>query len=1128
MPHDIIDNRTERLIDHIRRVLPGSQACKFAVGYFFLSGLEAIADQLDRVRDLRLLIGNTSNRETIEQIAEGYRRLEQVRDMAEAVAYPKRTDMDLAVARTAENLGQAAALMDQTDEAEQLVSALIRLIQEGRLQVRVYTKGRLHAKAYIFDYPLGSPYGQGMGIVGSSNLTLSGITTNTELNVKVLGDANHAELTRWFDALWEESAPFDDHLMRELNLAWPLAEVTPYEVYLKTLYELVRERLEDAEADEFLWRDDITAALTEFQEQAVRQAIQMIRRYNGCFVADVVGLGKSYIGAAIVKHFERRDRARPLIVCPAALVEMWDHYNEAYQLNARVLSMGLLREREPHGIEWMLYDERYSHRDFVLIDESHNYRNTDTQRYDVLASYLGTGDRRCVLLTATPRNKTVWNIYNQLRLFHLQDLTDVPVDPPHLRQYFSLVESGKRRLPALLAHLLIRRTRPHILRWYGYDAETDQRVNPDDYAPYRNGERRAYILVGGERQFFPQRQLQTISYSIDATYRGLYQDLTGFPKPVRSPVRSPPVESPSVGSQGQDLTGLGKPVRSQPRTHSLTYARYGLWHYVHPAKRNVAPYAELQRAGANLRGLIRIMLFKRFESSVHAFRETVRRLLRIHETFLAAMRQGIMPAGEEAQRLLYESDQEEEQLLIDALGKVSGRYRLADFTEALEADIVHDTAVLQEMLNLVEPITPGQDAKLQTLLHWLRQPPVCDGKRLIFTQYADTARYLYQNLDPGGNRPEIDAIYSSNRSKGEVVGRFAPRANPEHRPPPGTPEIETLVATDVLSEGLNLQDCDCVINYDLHWNPVRLIQRFGRIDRIGSTHDAIYGYNFLPETELDKNLGLRERLAARIREIHETIGEDAAILDPAEQLNEEAMYAIYTGGDIGRYEDDDTDEYLDWNEAEEIIRQLQQDQPELYHRIATLRDGVRCGRSAAPQGAIVFCRAGNYRQLCLVDGQGEIVDREIPRILGILKCEPDTPAAPLPEGYNQLVMGVKRRFDQEVQARSAERRHTVSLTRAQRYILRELRLLFERTTNADLQRQIALLEAAIRQPIVRPAVRNELNRLPRDGVSGMALLEALDRIYHLYGLNAVRTQQETGDSENDLLPRIVCSEALVR
>ena len=173
--------------------------------------------------------------------------------------------------------------------------------------------------------------------------------------------------------------------------------------------------------------------------------------------------------------------------------------------------MGDLREHDDTGAEWMLHDVRYRALDFVLIDESHNFRNTGSQRYHVLESYLATGDRRVVMLTATPRNQSVWDIYNQLHLFHHGDLTDLPIDPPNLRTYFALVEKGQRRLPALLANVLIRRTRQHILRWYGYDAETDARVNPDDFARYRQGERRAYVKVAWKKQFFPRRKLETVS-----------------------------------------------------------------------------------------------------------------------------------------------------------------------------------------------------------------------------------------------------------------------------------------------------------------------------------------------------------------------------------------------------------------------------------------------------------------------------------------------------------------------------------------------------------------------------------------------------------------------------------------
>jgi len=318
-----------------------------------------------------------------------------------------------------------------------------------------------------------------------------------------------------------------------------------------------------------------------------------------------------------------------------------------------------------------------------------------------------------------------------------------------------------------------------------------------------------------------------------------------------------------------------------------------------------------------------------------------------------------------------------------------------------------------------------------------------------------------------------------------------------------------------------------LINYDLHWNPVRLIQRLGRIDRIGSQHDVIWAFNFLPETELDRSLGLRETLRRRIAEIHETIGEDAAILDPSEQLNEKAMYAIYEVGNVGEYEEDDVDEFVDLHEAEEIIRQLRQSQPELYKRIAGIRDGVRCGRKADQQGSVILCRAGRYRQLMLVNEQGEIVNRDAPSILGILKCDPDARAEPLPEGYNRIVMRVKEQFAQEVKARRAEREHTLSLTHAQRYVLRELRALYDATEDGDLREQIAMLEAVFRQPNPRPAVAKALNQIRRDGLAGIALVESLLRLYTTYGLSAESAANRATLAENDEVPRIVCSEGLV-
>jgi len=1108
--HDIIDNRKEILVDHINRILSSTEAARFAVGYFFLSGLTSIADKLKGVKELRLLIGNTTNRETLEQLAEGYQRLELVKDAAEAQAYPKRAETRRMATETAENVRSSMELMDQTDEGESLVREMVRMIEDKRLKVRVYTKGRLHAKAYIFDYGAvfdgnGKPvdrHEKGIAIVGSSNLTLSGVTHNTELNVVVQGNDNHAELAHWFDELWspDNSQDFDEALMQEMRQSWAMAPVRPYDIYMKTIYALVKDRLEGEDDRDILFDNEITRQLADFQKTAVRQAIQMVRDYGGAFVADVVGLGKSYIGAAVVKHFERSDHSRPLVICPAPLVEMWERYNEVYELNARVLSMGYLREDDESAVNLLLKDTKYRDRDFVLIDESHNFRYPDTQRYKVVQQFLSTG-RRCCFLTATPRNKTAWDVYYQIKLFHQDDKTDLPIDPPDLKQYFKLIEKGDKKLPDLLSNVLIRRTRNHILRWYGFDAQTHQPVDPSRFRDYMDGQRRAYVIVGGKHQFFPKRELGTIEYSIENTYQGLYQELRSY-----------------LGKSRK-----GYPV--EPIQGELSYARYALYHFVAKDKQRREPYASLHRAGLNLRGLVRVLLFKRFESSVYAFRETIKRLLTVHERFAGALAQGIVPAGDKAEDILYEPNQAEEQDFMDALRQASGRYDVADFDiDRLRWHIEHDIELLKKMLKLVEPITPDKDAKLQKLKEELARKPLKEGKRLIFTQYADTARYLFDNLNPQEKKPDTDVIFSGDKSKARVVGRFAPKANPEYRFAPGECELMTVIATDVLAEGLNLQDCDKIINYDLHWNPVRLIQRLGRIDRIGSDYDVIYGFNFLPETGIERNLGLKEKLHNRIQEIHDTIGEDSAILDRTEMLNEEAMYAIYErkGGQLSLFDDEES-ELLDINEAEELLRQLRREKPNEYERISNLRDGIRTVKPSSTKGTYVFCQAGRYQQLFLLDENGVVVTRDIPRILGTIKCGPDLEGLPLPKGYNAAIMSVKRQFAEEVKHRQAEREYTPSLTQGQRYVLRELRVLFNATKDEDVKAQINILEAAFRGTMTR-ALAQELNRLRRNGIAGQALLKSLGELYQ----HNMRdwTDRRGLQMEEQPSPVIVCSEGL--
>lgn len=1126
MAHQIIDNRNKKLAEEISIQLDHTSKAKIAVGYFYLSGLKTIQDKLRAkeddgsygINEIKLLIGNTGNQLTIEELAQRNRRPEHIereiekqhyyKDRGDTTAHERRRRI---ISSTVNDVKEAISELDHSNENETLIGLINEMVTTGRLKVKVYTKSRLHAKAYILDFKNPQPNSKGIAIVGSSNLSLAGFTNNTELNVYVHDNGeNHDALTTWFDELWAEAEEFDSALMTEVQESWAMYPATPYDIYMKTLYTLLKDRLEGGDDDEFLWHNEITQDLTDFQRNAVKQLNAIIRQYNGAFASDVVGVGKSFIGAAVVKHFVISEGVKPLIICPKTLEDMWKVYNAQYSLNAEIIPMSLLKAGDIDEPSWNFLhtDRRYNDRNFVLIDESHNFRHHTPQRYQVLQDFIQTGQKKVLLMTATPRNKSANDVYNQIRLFHSDDKTFIPISPPNLKEYFKVIlnpetpiEKSASLFRTLLQYVLVRRTRNCILRWYGYDSKTNEKVDPNNFDDYITGKKRAYIYVGGKHRYFPKRNIDTVTYSIEDTYKGLYSTIRKH-----------------FGKAKFNYNG-------KPITGELTYARFALWHYVQKDKQKNSPYKDLHRAGVNLRGLMRVMLFKRFESSIYAFRQTIGRLVKIHKAFIKSLDNGIVPAGEKAQSILYGADIFQEADFLSAIQEATkeGNYDIKDFdTDRLISHIWHDLEILEDIQRLVgdDVIPPKKDAKLQRLKAILKEKPLNDGKVLIFSESAETVDYLYENLNPK-EKPEIQKASSGRENKNRLVKLFAPKAN-NYELKPNDIEVQMVIATDVLSEGLNLQDCDKIINYDLHWNPVRMIQRFGRIDRIGSEHEKIYGFNFLPETELDRNLNLHEIVHQRIQEIHDTIGEDSEILDNTEQINSEAMYAIYEGNQAVLSGFEDGQDYLDLNEAEEILRQLKVNDPDEFGRISKLRDGIRSAQKTAFKNIYVFCKAEKYSQLYLLDKDGGTISRDLSEILGRIKIDRNAISCPLPPNMNELTHKVMKEFTEEVYGRYAEQLHMASLTKAQQYIIRELRLKFENTVDENLKAEINLYDKIIRQ-IDREAVKAEFNRVRKNSLTGMPLIRKLQEIYTRHNLAEMSS---VGGKLEYPIPKIICSEVL--
>jgi len=1144
---DIIDNRKTKLAERISHYLQLSRRAHFAVGYFYVGGFEAIAEAVPGLEKLRLLIGPATDRATAEQITRGVKASDAIgRRWRQETSVPE-VDREEMAHLTAEDARETMALMEQTDDNQQLVRDLSQLIEDGIIEVRVYTREPLHAKCYIFDErdPERAEADPGHVIVGSSNLTVSGITSNTELNVVLHDPDSHCEVSAWFEELWQDAEEFAPELLREVESSWAVNDqVTPWEIYIKSLYNLFQEQLA-AEAEPIEVIDRRWPELAEFQKDAYSYAKSIIGRFGGVLVADVVGLGKSYIGAALLKWGRLQDWS-PMVICPAGLVDMWEAYSDQFDIGATVVSMGLLTtEQDEDGRVVSVLDlDRYRDRNLVLIDESHNLRYSYTQRYQAVEAYLSRGNRRVIMLTATPMAISATDIKNQLRLWPGNG-QDLPTGRWTFDEFFTAERDGEAHLPEMLRHVMVRRSRNYVAQTYGEWRRPDGTVfDADDHDdPWEHG--RPIIAIGDEEYTFPRRDLQDpVEYRIDDTYRGLYGIIRRIIDPRYDDGEEPSLDEVldrvddgrrSVGDP--ELTTHERTVLSQCIEQRLTYARYGLHDYVTDAYRDEAPYDDLATAGRNLRGLMRTLLFKRLESSIEAFRRTCQTLAQTHKRFVLAMDEGRIPAGEEMQRAIYDVGVEEVSPVevLDAIDeaevKSAHRYDIAAFdADELRADLEADGLLFEALYHMVCDIGPDDDAKLTRLDELLYEDIPGDEKILVFTQFEDTARYIYEHLE---DNPDVEWVTGS-RETATIIARFAPRSNPGLASrAAGRRDIRILVSTDVLSEGLNLQDAHCVVNYDLHFNPVRLIQRMGRIDRLtqfsqedpGAAPETVWAWNFFPDTSLDQHLDLEGKVRRRIQEMRRVIGVGGAVLHPSEELDEEGVMDLYTGKRRA-VERDETQELMSGVlRAEQTIRRLQRERPEELQRIAELPDGVRSARTARDRrGFFVHCRAGIYQQLYVTDENGEIETTGLEEALAAMECDEDEPRGELPDNVNQVMRAVKAHFDQaaaEVQARKdTKARHSIG----QRYALSHLREQRMMADTDDERRLIDQLLSAYRQSLPQ-VLRRRLNQLRSEEVEGAALRDELTRIANDHQLITLRRSQEDVQTE-EAIPRIVCGESL--
>ena len=1037
---------TERLRSVLAEANGVPHSVDIAVGYFYLSGFTQVADLLaTRPGRVRILIGRTDT-PTRAEISAGYNPREPTDGYH---AGQNRRDETAARDDTLDNVGRNAAAQTQDNASEAGIKSLTQLIADGRVDVRAYVKDRMHAKAYIGYTGLESA--PGTAIIGSTNFSKAGFTGNTELNYPVTHGGDIGEIRQWFERLWNESEPVGDRVVEQLKNSWPLATPEPYLIYLKVLYELYGDTL----GDETPAPGPPPVELTDYQQDAVNAGLAMLKRHGGCYIADVVGMGKTYVGAEILRRLSisERDAGDPLIICPASLRDMWERACGRFGLHdADVLSRGRLTEANVAGdrsLQKMLRNAGP-----VLIDEAHGFRNNSQRRRVLLNLLKGAKAHKVILLSATPQNLAPRDILQQLELFLNPADHGLPGVTGNLSQHFppDPTNAEPQRIAGVLQHVLIRRRRRDIQENY-----------PNS-------------TLNGRPIEFPNAKLSNREYNLDHAYR----KAGGIEK----------------------ITGLLKQYQA---------ARYRPGKYLHEDRKDRAEYANIVRSQrGNLAGIMTTNLWKRLESSIPAFQSTLDVLIKSNRRFRDQILNGAVSKDEgvqdseealtvdqpnDADLDTDELDREEEYIVIREQSYRAEDFKCPEWVGDLESDHRTLTAIRNALRNVkADPEgDASDDAKLHEIKSFVKSPGVAGEKLLIFTESKVTANYLHKQLSADNPGVSVDILMGGDSRSARKVERFSPKSNDR----PDLPESEQtriLIATDVIAEGQNLQDCNRVVSYDLHWNPVTLIQRFGRVDRITTEHAEIYLHNMMPDPAVEGETGIRERVSERVQSFHDLIGLDNVILENGERVNPNSIYAIYDG-EMPEEADGISDSLAVAQEANALLNRIRREQPELWQRLWLMPDGLRAAMTTEEHpnagATITLVAGGDEKRGYAVNSAGDIAALTHAELVRRVACEPDKPAVLLPLDTNARVGTAVAALAGELAPKPAVPEPRRSDDQVTRYINAQLgQLRLDEQADAAYLRRVESLRAAFTAELP-VSVNERVRALMREGIAGQQLLDAL-------------------------------------
>jgi HKD family nuclease len=933
------NSNSDSLYDRFVSTTRDAQFFDVLVGYFRTSGFFRMYKELESVEKIRILVGLNTDRKSFELLEDA----------------KSQGDLDFGSHKRCreiytKSLSHEMELTEDTYEIEVAAGKFIEFIQSGKLELCAHPSHNIHAKVYITRFNAGDR-DFGRVVTGSSNFSENGLVAQREFNVELKDKVDVEYALERFEELWAEGVDINEEYIDTIrNKTWLNDKVTPYQIYLKFLYEYFKEDINADEDMEFTLPDGFMDL--SYQRQAVLSAKKILDAYDGVFLADVVGLGKTFITAMLLQQLPT---GRKLIICPPVLSNYWkETLNQFYIPGFDVESLGKLEHLLKKGVD------KYS---YIIIDEAHRFRNELTSSYENLHKICK--NKKVILVSATPLNNKLDDIKSQIKLFQASKSSTIP-GVQNLEAFFrgqqkeldshdkgsqeyldTVKRTSEQVRDKVLKHIMVRRTRSEIKKYFHDDISKQGLRFPDMAKPQR------------------------IVYQFDDKTDKIFEQTIEMLK-------------------------------------EFSYARYTPKLFL---KQQLSEF-DLQ-SQRNVGGFMKGILVKRLESSFYAFKRSLSRFITSYEKFLGMYDSGTVWISKKVDVFdLLESDNEDKLLSLLEVENAE-RIESEDFQAEYRDKLEFDLDILRQISKLWVKV--DRDPKLEYFTKELLENPILkDQKVIIFSESRETVDYLQENLEKTFTGKVLSYSSQGGRYKGESYSEHTLRDIIETNYQPGHKEpkdnVNILLTTDVLAEGINLHRSHIIVNYDLPWNSTRVLQRVGRVNRVGTKHDKVYVFNIFPTAQSDAHLGLEDNIKAKIQAFHNTLGEDAKYLSDDEVLSTHELFGdkLYEKLNDKNIFEDDKDVMASELRHLKVIRDIRDKNPELFSEIKNLPKKARSGRKLVGteivknNSLITFFRKGRLKKFVVVDN---IAPQELTFLeaASLFECKVDSKLHKIPQHYYDLL-----------------------------------------------------------------------------------------------------------------------------